>query len=277
MGKRFTAIEKGFVYCKMTLDQRQTVKFLHLLLAVALLATPSAHAAENRYDILGKLLAPFINVLAKNTRNPNRAMSLTAKLERLTDLPSEFAGARAELALQYPDRLRIHGPILGEDLTVCRDRQQVWVTPGAKVGALLELATAQKKLPKADPSARLEPFQLPIPEKQLVFLPVLFQVKDAGSETVDGEDCRVLDLALMPDLEKSLKEKGWSARVWVRPNYEPARLILARPGWELAVKFDSVIFAPKLPDTTWQPPAEDVLLLDAPRFRQLLQAVVKSK
>lgn len=251
------------------------MKFLHLLLAATLLAPASTRAAENRYDVLGKLLAPFINVLAKNTKSPNRAMSLSAKLERLTDLPADLAGTQAELALQYPDRLRIHGPILGEDLTVCRDRQQVWVTPGAKVQALLELATAKKKLPKVDPAAQLEPFQLPVPEKQLVFLPVIFQVKDAGSEAVDGEDCRVLDVTLMPELEKSLKDKGWAARVWVRPNYQPARLVLTRPGWELAVKFESVVFAPKLPDATWQPPAEDVLTLDAPRFRQLMETVVK--
>jgi hypothetical protein len=259
----------------MPFVQRQTVKILHLVIVVALSAAPSARAAENRYDILGKLLAPFINVLAKNTSNPNRAMSLAAKLERLTDAPPELIGTPVELALQYPDRLLIHGPILGEDLTVCRDRQQVWATPGAKVKALLDLATAQKKRPKSDPRAPLEPFQLPVPEKQLVFLPVLFQVKDAGSESVDGEDCRVLDVGLMPELEKSLKDKGWSARVWVRPDYRPARLILTRPGWELAVKFDKVEFTTRLPDATWQPPAEDVLTLDAPRFRQLMQAIVK--
>ena len=180
------------------------MKFLHLLLAATLLAAPAARAGENRYDILGKLLAPFINVLAKNTKNPHRAMALAARLERLTGAPPELAGTRVELSLQYPDRLLIHGPILGENLTLCRDRQQVWVTPGAKVQALLDLAATQKKLAKPDPAAQLEPFQLPVPEKQLVFLPVLFQVKDAGSETVDGEACRVLDLGLMPELERSL-------------------------------------------------------------------------
>ena len=251
------------------------MKFLHLLLAAALLAAPPARAEEHRYDVVAKLLAPFINVLAKTTRNPNRAMALTARLERLTGVPPELIGTRAELSLQFPDRLFIHGPILGEDLTVCRHGQRVWATPGAKVQALLDLATAQKKLAKPDPAAQLEPFQLPLPEKQLVFLPALLQVKDAGVEAVDGEDCRVLDLALMPELERSLKDKGWSARVWVRPNYKPARLVLARPGWELAVKFEQVEFSPKLPDSTWQPPTEDVLTLDAPRFRQLMQAIVK--
>lgn len=255
--------------------QRQTVKFLHHLLAAVLLAAPAARAAENRYDILGKTLAPFINVLAKHTKNPNRAMALAAKLERLTGAPPELIGTRVELSMQYPDRVLVHAPILGEDLTVCRNRQHVWVTPGAKTKALLDLATAQRKLPPADPSAQLEPLALPVPEKELVFLPVLFQVKDAGSEAVDGEDCRVLDLRLMPELEKSLKDKGWTARVWVRANYQPARLVVTRPGWELAVKFERVVFTPTLPDTTWQPPAEDVFALDAPRFRQLMQAIVK--
>ncbi len=275
MGKSVTAIEKGFVYCKMPFVQRQTVKIIHLFLASAVLTAPLVAAEEHRYDVVGKLLAPFINVLAKNSRNPNRAMALTARLERLTGAPPELIGTQLELSLQYPDRLRIHGPILGENLTACRDGQQVWVTPGAKVQALLDLASTQKKLPKLDSTAQLEPFRLPFPEKQLVFLPALFQVKDAGSENVDGEICRVLDLALMPELEKSLKDKGWSARVWVRANYQPARLVLTRPGWELAVKFASVTFAPALPATTWQAPAADVLMLDGPRFQQLLRAIVR--
>ncbi len=250
------------------------MKFLHALLAAALLAAPRADADENRYDVLGKMLAPFVNVLARNTKNPNRAMALTARLERLTGLPSELDGARAELSLQFPDRALVHGPILGEDLTVCRDGQSIWVTPGAKVKALLDLATTQKKLRPVDPAARLAPLQLPFPEKELVFLPVLFVVKDAGAEAVDGEDCRMLDVALMPELAKSLKEP-WAARVWVRANYKPARLVLTRPGWDLAVKFEKVEFAPRLPDATWQPPSADVLTLDAPRFRQLMQAIVR--
>lgn len=250
------------------------MKFLHLLLPAALLIAPAVHAAENRYDVTAKLLAPFINLLAKNTRNPNRAVSLTARLERLTGMSPEFAGSHAGLSFEYPDRLFLHAPLFGEELTVCRDRQQVWVTPGTKVNALLNLATGEKKLPRLDAKARLEPFSLPVPEKQLVFLPALLVVKDAGTETVDREECRVLDLALMPELERSLKQSGWSARVWVRSNYRPARLVLTRPEWELAVKFDKVEFSPKLPASTWQPPAEDVLTLDAPRVRQLLEAIL---
>jgi hypothetical protein len=255
--------------------QRQTVKIIHLFLAAFLVVSPATQAAENRYDVLSKLLTPFTNLLAKAPKGPNRAVSLSARVEKMTGLPEEMAGSKVEIALQSPDRLLLRGPILGAEVTVCRDRQQVWVTPGSSVKTLLDLAIAQKKLPPVDPSAKLGPFELPVADKQLAFLPALFAVKDAGSEDVDGEPCRVLDLTLMPELAKSLKDKDWAARVWVRPEYKPARLLLRRTGWELAVKFDRVDFQPTLPDTAWQPAMDDVLQLDAPRFRQLIGTVVK--
>jgi hypothetical protein len=260
--------------------RRPATSFQRLLAATLafLCVGAPARAIENKYDVLAKALAPFVNVLAEKTKNPNRAMSLTGRIERLTGLSSEFVGARAELDLQYPDRLRIRGPLLGEQFTVCRNGQQLWAIPGARLQAVLDLAVAERKLPKADKDARLEPFQLPLPQKQLVFLPALFEVADAGFESLDGVECRVLDLKLMPDIDKKLEQRGWHGRVWVRPDGKPARLYVARPGWELAVRFEKVEFSKRLPDATWDPPTEaasDVLKLDPPRYQQLLQAIVK--
>lgn len=245
-----------------------------LLVAVSL----PAHAVENKYDVLAKALAPFINVLAEKTKNPNRAMSLVARVERLTGMPPDLAGARAELDLQYPDRLRIRGPILGEQVTACRNGQQLWAIPGVRLQAALDLAVAEKKLPKPDKAARLEPFQLPLPQKQLVFLPALFEVADVGVWSLDGVECRVLDLKLMPDLDKKLELRGWRGRLWVGPDTKPVRLLVARPGWELLVRFEKVEFSKRLPDTTWEIPTEaasDVLMLDAPRFQQLMRATTR--
>ena len=163
------------------------MKILHPVLLLALVLT-SARAEENRYDLLGRTLMPFLNVFAKSTTNPNRAMSFTLKLEQMTDLPPELAGSRVEVAVEYPDKLRLHGPVLGEDVTICRKGQELWAFPGSKVEALLSAAAAAKKLPKADPKFQLQPFALPIPEKELVFLPALFQVKDVGAGTARGRD-----------------------------------------------------------------------------------------
>lgn len=250
---------------------------LRFVLVLAFLAA-SARGEENRYDLLGRTLLPFLNVFAKSTTNPNRAMSFTLKLEQMTDLPPGLADSRVEVEVEYPDKLRLHGPVLGEDVTICRKGQELWAFPGSKVEVLLSAAAAAKKLPKADPKFRLEPFALPIPEKQLVFLAALFQVKDVGSEPIEGESCRVIDLFLMPELARSVKAQGWAARAWVNGHDKPVRLSVAKPGWMIVVRFEHLEFAPKLPESTWEPTSEqagDVLKLDPARYQQLLGTLVK--
>ncbi len=250
-----------------------------LALAVALLAASVASGGdENRYDLLSRMLVPFLDVVVKTTTHPNRAMQLTASLEQLTGVPPALIGSKAELAVEYPDKVRLHGPILGEDVTVCRHGQEVWAYPGSKITPLLEAAGKKKKLPKLDPKFQLESFSLPIPEKQLVFLPALFQIKDVGSEPLGGEPCRVLDLFLMPELVKALKSPGWAARVWVRPDARPERLSVAKPGWNIVVRFEQVEFSPSLPEGTWRPTPEqagDVIALDPAHYEQLLQTLVQ--
>lgn len=253
------------------------MKILRFVLAFACLLS-TARSEENRYDLLGRTLMPFVNVFAKSTSNPNRALSATLRLEQMTDLQPALAGSHVEVALEYPDKLRLHGPLMGQDITVCRKGQEVWVYPGSKVETLLSLAAAAKKLPKADPKFRLQPFALPIPEKQLVFLPALFQVKDIGSEPVDGTPCRVLDLFLMPELIRSLKAQGWGARAWLSDQAKPVRISVAKPGWMVVVRFEHLEFMPSLPASTWEPTSEqagDVLKLDPAGYQQLFGTLVK--
>ncbi len=253
------------------------MKFLRVVLFATLLVG-TVHAAENRYDLFGRVLMPFVNVFAQHTSNPNRALQMTGKLEQMTGVPPALIGSTAELALEYPDKVRLRAPLLGEDVTICRRGQEVWAYPASKLQPLLEAAAAAKKLPKLDKKARLEPFELPIPEKQLVFLAALFQVKEIGTEPLAGEPCRVLDLFLMPELEKSLKARGWGARVWARPDARLARLSVAKPEWNIVVRFERMEFSPTLPASMWEPTPEqasDVLALDAPRYQQLLETFVK--
>jgi hypothetical protein len=256
------------------------VKIIHLALFTALISAPFVHGdeAENRYNVLGRLLRPFISVFAKDTKSPNRAFTLTARLEEMTDLPPAFAGSTADLALQYPDKLKLHVPLLGDEITLCRNGQELWAYPGAKVDALLRESAAGKKASHSGAKGPLPPFELPVPEKEMALAPALFQVKDVGAETLDDAHCRVLDLYLMPELAHSLKAQNWAARVWVRDDGAPARISFAKPGWQIAVRFQHVEFSPKLPPETWQPTAEqagDVLKLDPARYLQLLGGLVK--
>jgi hypothetical protein len=249
-----------------------------LPLLLALSAAAPLRAEPNRYDVLSRVLMPFVSVFAEKSKSPHRAFSLAARLEQMTGLPAELAGARVELSLEAPDKLRLRAPVLGETLTIRRRGQEIWASPGAKLQAMLDATESARRLPPPDPKAALAPFRLPIPEKQLVFLPALFQVRDAGEQSLDGDLCRVLDLELMPQLAKSLDAGGWTARLWVRPDMTPARLLVLREGWRLAVRFDRVEFARSLPPETWQPEeGEDALPVSATRYDQLLRAALGEK
>jgi hypothetical protein len=53
---------------------------------------------------------------------------------------------------------------------------------------------------------------------------------------------------------------------------------VAKPGWNVVVRFQQVDFSPALPESTWEPAPEqasDILTLDAPHYQQLLEALVR--
>lgn len=249
------------------------VRILFCLLTLVCFA---CRAEENRYDAFSKTIMPFISVFAKDRKSDARAFSLKIRIEQSSDLPAELNGASAELSVEMPDKVRLHGPLLGETFTLVREDEKIWIYPGAKARALLDAAVAGKKLPPAEKKFKLGEFELPFPEKQLIFLAALFTLKDLGTETIDGVECRAMDVALMPELAKSLKADGWAGRLWIRPDHKPARLTLAKKGWHIVLRFDDVQFAKELPEATWEPSsaeAADVLRLEPKEYSRFLRAL----
>jgi hypothetical protein len=158
-------------------------------------------------------------------------------------------------------------------LTVCRDGDSLWATPGSQIQALLDQATAavtpgKKKKSKAD--KLLRPLALPIRKNELVFLPILFQVADGGFETIGSQQCRVLDVQFMPPLAKSTHTQDWTARLWVGPDYGIVQFALTGPKWSGKFAIDKLTLPPSLPDTTFQPQGADVLKLTAGQFLDLM-------
>jgi hypothetical protein len=161
-------------------------------------------------------------------------------------------------------------------MTICRNGQSVWVWPRERAEALFAQATAAKKLPPPNKKFRLEPFRLPVPEKQLVFLPILFQVTDLGEETLDAQACRILGLRLMPELARSLDAAEWSAHLWIRSGYVPMKIALFRGEWKAVIRIDDVHFASALPEKTWEPgeeQREDAWTISAAQYQQLLKLI----
>jgi hypothetical protein len=245
--------------------------FLSITGALALSAA-GACAAENAYDVLGKVLKPIITIFLEETNNSARALAADMTLLEMTKLPPQFKGSKVALTIENPDKLILRGPVLGEPVTLCRNGQEIWGFPGTKLQSMIDQLG---ELPKRKKKFKLERFSLPFPEQQLVFLPILFQVRDEGEQDLNGISCRVLDVGLMPQLAKSLEVEGWMARAWIRADYTIAKLQVGHPGWQIIVGMDRVQFRESFPTETWQPnaaEASDVLKLDPPQFKQILDA-----
>src|SRR5687767_9017547 len=134
---------------------------LRAALVIIFFAAPEIRAAEDRYDLLGKVLGPFVRVFAGESAGDSRALQLVVSIEQMTGLPPELVGTRAEVAIEPPDKLRLRGPILGGTFTLVRNGNLLWVQPAAKARALLDPGSAPG-LTAADKKFQLRAFKLPI-------------------------------------------------------------------------------------------------------------------
>lgn len=249
-----------------------------LLVASASLAVAQSIPRDNPYDVIGKVFQPFWTVLLADTKNPNKACTMTIQMVEVTGrLPKQMAGATLKAAVQFPDKVKLQAPVMGEDITVCRVGDDVWATPGQKVEYLLKQF---KKKPKATPKKN-SPLFLPFTPTQAIFLPALFSVKRADVaevDTLNGEDCRLITAGLMPQLAEAAKAQGFEAQLWVAPGYIPRRVKITQPDFTATVDITDLKFSPSLPASTWQVPdgVTDVYRTDADMLDAVLFVVMNS-
>jgi hypothetical protein len=254
-----------------------------LVALFSLAMTPMLAARENPYDVLGKVLMPIASVFAMDAQGgkAGHALVLDAHLVEASKLPPELQGQSAHVALLPPDCVLVQAPIAGEVLTVCRNGDDFWAEPGSKIQYLIDQLPAtggkKKKKHEAEAARALGPLALPVPQKELVFLPILFQVADAGDDTAGAVPCQVLDVQLMPQLAKSAHAEGWSARLWVGPNYSLVKASVTGPDWKGTVAVDKLTFPQDLPAATFQPQGTDVLKLTGPQFIGLMGRIGRAK
>jgi hypothetical protein len=253
------------------------------LAAALLFAMPLAHAQdgpprENPYDVISKVFAPFWSVLLAANNNPNKACTMTIVMTEVTGrLPKQMEGATLKAAVEFPDKVRLQAPVLGEEITVCRNGDEVWATPGAKVEFLL------KQFDVKPPPTRKNktPIYLPITPQQAFFLPALFTILKADQAeiaTLDGEDCRVITAGLMPELAKAAKAEGFRAQMWVAAGHEPRRFVITQPDFTATVDIKDLRFGPSLKPVMWEVPAgaTDVYRTNADMLDAVLFVVMNS-
>ena len=257
-------------------------RFLCLLAAVAAfcpsLLRAQAPPRDNPYDVIGKVFSPFWNVLLADTKSPNKACTMVIEMVSVSGrLPKEMAGATLKAAVQFPDKVYLEAPVLGESMVVCRNGDGVWAVPGQKVEYLL-------KHFKTKPGATKKkntPLYLPITAQQAIFLPALFTVVRADLAEVEafkGEDCRLITAGLMPELARAARAEGFRARMWVAPGYLPRRVEITQPDFTAVVDIRDLVFSPSLPASTWQPPAgtTDIYRTNAEMLDAVLYVVMNS-
>lgn len=247
-------------------------------LALTSVSAQEAPPRDNPYDVIGKVLAPFLNVLVAPMGTPNKACTLTIEMTEVTGrLPKEMAGASIKAAVEFPDKVKLTAPVMGENVTVCRNGQEVWATPGAKVEFLLSKFEIKPRSIKKTNT----PINLPITAQQAVFLPAIFTILNADVAEVqelNGENCRVITAALMPELAKAIKSEGFRAEMWVAPGYLPRRFKIIQPDFTATVEVKNLRFGPSLVPATWTPPegVTDIYRTNSDHLDAILFVVMNS-
>lgn len=255
----------------------------YFLVPALLLAAPLAQAQDgpprdNPYDVIGKVFQPFWSVLLAATKSPNQACTMTIVMTEVTGrLPKKMEGATLKAAVEFPDKVKLQAPVMGEVITVCRNGDAVWATPGAKVEFLLSKFDA-----KPPPTRKTKtPLYLPITPQQAIFLPAIFTIIKADQAEVaelNGEECRVISAALMPELAKAAKAEGFRAQMWVAAGYVPKRFVITQPDFTATVDITDLRFGPALVPATWEIPAgvTDIYRTDSDMLDAVLFVVMNS-
>lgn len=242
------------------------------LLLAAVMAGNAALAAENRYDLFARALAPAIALFAKDTQNDGSALSLELTLQSVKKegLPSAFtelvagktgAPGTIKVVLQPPDRMLLEIPFQGMALRLCRDRQQIWAAPKPVMEALAVSTGYDLNAPKKR-GAQLAPLRLPYSKKQLVLLPALFQVEDAG-ESPEG---RVLEVRLLAEAGQAAGQ--WRMLLTIGAEGKPVRFKLTGPDTELDLQIGRFEISKVSPEI-WA--GGEVVHLEAAQFIELFE------
>lgn len=232
--------------------------------------------SENRYDVLSRMITPLAGVLLGGKQASDRALTLRATVGQVAGrLPQIIRGATITARIEYPGRIRLEAPLLGETVTVCRNGNQVWAVPGSKIRFLLDQF---RHKPRPNPKGN-SPLQLPFTAQQAVLLPALFQL-ERGNEVaeIDGVPCRVIAGGLMPDIAKAVKAEDFSSKLWICSDYTPRRIDIRRNDFAMSFLIENFSYSPAFPASTWQPPdgATDVFRCDEARLEELLYVVMNS-
>lgn len=183
-----------------------------LLLTAALACFQLAKLSPEQ-QLLAEALAK-LSTLAEGTGS----VSTTLEFLRSEGLPKELDGAKIELQIDGPERLRLAATIQGELVELGRDGQSVWAWEPAKRFAVIGTNGVPKYAtrPASVEDVTLGPLRIPQAKWVLDSLPHLCAVEQLGEEMVDGAKAQVLHAKVLPGAAKRLGLGGAAFKLWLR-------------------------------------------------------------
>jgi len=261
------------VYPHHIRTRRAACKIAAIVLAVWS-ALPARAAEGSAYEVFGEALAPIAAAILGSADGQTQAMVAECLVNGGTGPLAAAAGTRLRLAVQAPDRFRID--VLREGsatpLTACRDGKELWAVPAEPMTALARAAGFDTSDQTPDTtSPPLIP--LALDPQMLSFLPLVFEVKDLGTE--ENPQRRVLEFGLLPQLREAIKAEEFTGRVWIGKNSQPTRLVVTTPQSEIDLKIEKLEFASELAAGAWQPSGgQEALRLPASALNELFEKML---
>jgi outer membrane lipoprotein-sorting protein len=220
------------------------------LVAAVLLFAASSLKAQNKYDVLARVLQPYGALFY--SKATTKAIQADVILREGPPTATEIRDQPLRVFLQMPDKLRIETLDPQHRVVFCRNGQKVWIYPHEYLAGIL---VAGRRSPG---DIRIPDFRLPLKDQQILWIPALFQILrfEPGSDTA-GAPTWFLDFQVAPEFAQALKCQPWTASALVRQSdYAVRRLRVESSNWSGALDVLACRFEKTLPPQTWEPDPE---------------------
>jgi hypothetical protein len=220
-----------------------------LVAAFLLFAAPSLKA-QNKYDVLARVLQPYGALFY--SKATTKALQADVILREVPPTAAQIRDQPLRVFLQMPDKLRIETLDPQHRVVFCRNGQKVWIYPREYLPSIM----AAGSRPAGD--IRIPDFRLPLKDQQILWIPALFQILrfEPGSD-IAGAPTWILDFEVAPEFAQALKCDPWTATAQVRQSdYGVRRLRVQSTNWTGSLDVLACRFEKTLPPQTWEPDPE---------------------
>jgi hypothetical protein len=220
------------------------------ILATGLLFATSSLEAQNKYDVLARVLQPYGALFY--SKSTTRAMQADVILREGPPTATGILNQPLRVFLQIPDKLRIETLDRVHRVVFCRDGQKVWVYPREFLAGIVAGGRPPGR------GSRIPDFRIPLKDQQIVWIPALFQIlRFEAASDAGGSPTWTLDFQLDPAVAQAMKCDDWMASTVIKQSdFQVQHLRIESDHWTGALDIVSCQFGRAFPAQTWEPGPE---------------------